>query len=53
MEQNRKINEVLQLLSLAWLVYARNFPDGGKNYDIILAAIQEAQMAVFEEGTPG
>ena len=52
MEQNQKINEVLQLLSQAWLVYARNFPDG-KNYDIILAAIQEAQMAVFEEDTPG
>jgi len=52
MEQNQKINEVLQLLSQAWLVYARNFPTG-KNYDRVLRAIQEAQMAVFEEDTPG
>ncbi|WP_213997084.1 hypothetical protein [Tepidanaerobacter syntrophicus] len=52
MEQNRKINEVLQLLSQAWAAYARNFPNG-KNYDKVLRAIQEAQLAVFEEDTPG
>jgi len=48
MEQNQKINEVMQLLSQAWMLYAKNFSDG-KNYDIFLKAIQIAQMAVFNE----
>jgi len=41
-------NEILYLLSLAWLAYAETFPDG-RNYDRFLAAIQQAQLAVFEE----
>lgn len=51
-QKNQKVNEVLQLLSQAWEIYARNFPNG-KNYDKVLRAIQEAQLAVFEEDTPG
>ena len=45
-------NEVLRLLSQAWLVYAEHFPDGD-NFEKVLHAIQEAQLAVFEEEEPG
>jgi len=46
------INEILQLLSRAWLTYVFAFPDG-RNYDRFLAAIQEAQLAIFEEESGG
>lgn len=45
--QYNKRNEVLQLLSQAWLVYAQYFD--GRNYERVLQAICEAQLAVFEE----
>lgn len=41
-------NEILRLLSQAWLLYAAAFPDS-ENYEIVLRAICEAQLAVFEE----
>lgn len=40
-------NEILQLLSQAWILYAEHFT--GRNFERFLQAIQEAQLAVFEE----
>lgn len=44
--------EIIRLLSHAWMLYAETFPDG-RNYNRFLAAIQEAQLAVFEEDDSG
>lgn len=45
---NAKKNEILKLLSQAWLLYSESFP-GGKNFEAVLEAISQAQLAVFEE----
>jgi len=50
MSENR-YNQILQLLSQAWMIYAVYV--NGCNYDRFLAAIQEAQLAVFDEYDPG
>lgn len=47
-KQYSKHNEILQLLSQAWIIYVLRFPDG-RNYERVLRAICEAQLAVFEE----
>lgn len=40
-------NEILQLLSRAWILYVEHL--AGRNYERVLQAIQEAQLAVFDE----
>jgi hypothetical protein len=47
MLREQKRNEILQLLSSAWLAYAEHL--AGRNYERVLRAICEAQLAVFEE----
>lgn len=47
-EVSQRKNTVLRLLSQAWLAYSESYPDG-RNFEEVLQAICQAQLAVFDE----